>query len=120
MMNVQNIVDRIREIIDDETLDQLKEELNSYHVADLADIFQALKPDERLQCFKLLEIDKAADLMEYLPPQMQVELLGDVDQNFASQIITQLPHDAAADVLGDMEEDEINCPISFQKRLENF
>ena len=106
MMNVQNIVDRIREIIDDETLDQLKEELNSYHVADLADIFQALKPEERLQCFKLLEIDKAADLMEYLPPQMQVELLGDVDQNFASQIITQLPHDAAADVLGDMEEDE--------------
>ena len=87
MMNVQNIVDRIREIIDDETLDQLKEELNSYHVADLADIFQALKPEERLQCFKLLEIDKAADLMEYLPPQMQVELLGDVDQNFASQII---------------------------------
>ena len=106
MMNVQNIVDRIREIIDDETLDQLKDELNSYHVADLADIFQALKPEERLQCFKLLEIDKAADLMEYLPPQMQVELLGDVDQNFASQIITQLPHDAAADVLGDMEEDE--------------
>ena len=39
MMNVQNIVDRIREIIDNETIDQLKEELNGYHVADLADIF---------------------------------------------------------------------------------
>lgn len=105
-MNTQNIIDRLREILDDETLSQLKEELNGYHVADLADIFQELKPEERLQCFKLLDIEKAADLMEYLPPQMQVELLGDIDENLASQIITQLPHDAAADVLGDMEEDE--------------
>ena len=105
-MNVQNIIDRIREIIDDETIDQLTDELNGYHVADLADIFQEMKSEERLQCFKLLDFDKAADLMEYLPPQMQVELLGDIDENHASKILTQLPHDAAADVLGDMEEDE--------------
>ena len=105
-MNTQNIIDRLREILDDETLNQLKDELNGYHVADLADIFQDLKPEERLQCFKLLDVDKAADLIEYLPAQMQVELLGDIDENLASQIITQLPHDAAADVLGDMEEDE--------------
>ena len=58
MMNVQNIIDRIREIMDDETLIQLKDELNSYHVADLADIFQELKPEERLQCFKLLDLEK--------------------------------------------------------------
>ena len=105
-MNTQSIVERIREIIDDETLVQLKEELNSYHEADLADIFQELKPEERLQCFKLLDIEKAADLMEYLSPQIQVELLGDIDEEVASRIITKLPHDAAADVLGDMEEDE--------------
>ena len=105
-MNIQSIVERLREILDDETLQQLKEELNGYHVADLAVIFQELKPEERLQCFKLLDLEKAADLMEYLPPQMQVELLGDIDENLASQILTQLPHDAAADVLGDMEEDE--------------
>jgi len=105
-MNTENIVERIREIIDDETLMQLKDELNSYHEADLADIFQELKPEERLKCFKLLDIEKAADLMEYLTPQIQVELLGDIDEEMASKILTKLPHDAAADVLGDMEEDE--------------
>ncbi len=106
MINIANIVDRIREIMDDETLDQLKEELNSYHVADIADIFLELKPEERLQCFKLIDLEKAADLMEYLTPQLQVELLGDIDEEVASKIITKLPHDAAADVLGDMEDDE--------------
>ena len=103
MINISNIVDRLREIMEDETQDQLKEELNSYHSADLADIFQELKPEERLQCFKLLDLEKAADLMEYLTPQLQVELLGDIDEEVASKIITMLPHDAAADVLGDME-----------------
>lgn len=105
-MNTTNVVDRIREILDDETLVQLKEELDTYHEADLADIFQELKPEERLQCFKLLDVEKAADLMEYLNPQIQVELLGDIDEEMASRILTKLPHDAAADVLGDMEEDE--------------
>ncbi len=106
MLNVANIVDRLREIMDDESVNQLRDEMNSYHVADLADIFQELKPEERLQCFKVLNVDKAADLVEYLPPQMQVELLGDIDEEVASRIINKLPHDAAADVLGDMEEDE--------------
>lgn len=106
MINISNIIDRLREIMDNETLDQLKEELNSYHVADIADIFLEIKPEERLQCFKLLDLEKAADLMEYLTPQLQVELLGDIDEEIASKIITKLPHDAAADVLGDMEDDE--------------
>ena len=106
MMNISNVIERLREILDDENQDQLSEELNSFHSADLADIFQELKPEERLKCFKLLDIDKAAELMEYITPQLQVELLGDIDQETASKILTRLPHDAAADVLGDMEEDE--------------
>ncbi len=106
MMNVSNVIERLREIMEDETTEQLKEELAGFHSADLADIFQELKPEERLKCFELLDIDKAAELMEYISPQMQVELLGEIDQEVASKILTRLPHDAAADVLGDMEEDE--------------
>lgn len=106
MINISNIIERLREIMDNETTVQLQEELNGYHVADLADIFQEMKPEERLQCFKLFDLEKAADLIEYLSPQLQVELLGDIDEEIASKIITKLPHDAAADVLGDMEEDE--------------
>ena len=62
MMNVSNVIERLREIMEDENQDQLREELDSFHSADLADIFQELKPEERLKCFKLLDIDKAAEL----------------------------------------------------------
>lgn len=106
MINITATVDRIREILEDESNVQLSEELNAFHSADLADIFQELKPEERLECFNLVEEDKAADMIEYLPPNLQVEILGDIDTDLAARIITKLPHDAAADVLGDMEEDD--------------
>lgn len=106
LLNIENIVERIREIIDDENFQQLQDELNGYHSADLADIFQELKDEERLLCFKNIDEEKAADMIEYLSPQLQVEILGDIDEDLASRIISKLPHDSAADVLGDMEEDE--------------
>ena len=101
MPNNENTIDRIQELIDTGTETQLSEELNSYHSADLADIIQQLKPEERLKCFPIIDEEKAADVIEYLPPQLQVEIL-----DLASRLISKLPHDEAADVLGDMEEDE--------------
>ena len=106
MIDIQTTVERIREILEDDSNSQLKEELNGFHSADLADIFQELKPEERLECFNLIEEEKAAEMIEYLPPNLQVEILGDIDTDLAARIIQKLPHDATADVLGDMEEDE--------------
>lgn len=106
MLNIENTVERIREIIDDENIQQLREALNDYHSADLADILPELKAEERLLCFQNIDEEKAADMVEYLSPQLQVELLGDIDEELASRIISKLPHDSAADVLGDMEDDE--------------
>lgn len=104
MLNIENTIERIREIIDDENLHQLREMLDDFHSADLADILPELKSEERLLCFKNIDEEKAADMIEYLSPQLQVEILGDIDEELASRIISKLPHDSAADVLGDMED----------------
>ena len=106
MSNIENTIDRIQELIDSKAEEQLRDELATYHSADLADIFQKLKPEERLECITHIDEEKAADVIEYLPPQLQVEILGDIDTELASRLISKLPHDEAADVLGDMEEDE--------------
>lgn len=106
MLNIENILERIHEIIEDDNIQQLKEELDGYHSADLADILPELKSEDRLLCFKNIDEEKAADMIEYLSPQLQVELLGDIDEEAASRIISKLPHDSAADVLGDMEDND--------------
>ena len=122
MQNLENTVDRIRELIDTDTEQQLREELATYHSADIADIFQELKTEERLACFSKLDEEKAAEVIEYLTPQLQVEILGDIDEELASRLISKLPHDEAADVLGDMEEDESqayldNLPEKFSSEI---
>lgn len=122
MQNLENTIDRIKELIDAETEQQLREELATYHSADIADIFQELTPEERLFCFTKLDDEKAAEVIEYLTPQLQVEILGDIDEELASRLISKLPHDEAADVLGDMEDDESqvyldNLPEKFSSEL---
>ena len=42
-MDISNLADRIRELIDDTSHERLAEELDSYHEADLADLFNYLK-----------------------------------------------------------------------------
>ncbi len=106
MLNIQNSVDRIRELVADNNVESLKAELNGYHSADLADIFPDLDASERIECFKLIDEDKSVELLEYLSPQLQVEILGDIDASKASELISKLPHDDAADVLGEFEADE--------------
>lgn len=125
MLNIENIIDRIRELIDNGDNDQLRAELESYHSADLADIFQELKPEERLSCITHINEELASDVIEYLTPQLQVEILGDIDENLASRLVSKLPHDDAADVLGNMEEDETeafleNLPQKFSSEVQEL
>ena len=106
MLNLENIADRIREAIDSDNDKALSEILDSYHCADLVEILQELKPEERLVAFKAIEEDKAAEMLEYAPPQFQVEILSEIGQEQAAKIIMKMPHDEVADVFAEMEEDE--------------
>lgn len=125
MLNIENTIDRIRELIENGDNEQLRAELESYHSADLADIFQELKPEERLTCITNINEELASDVIEYLPPQLQVEILGDIDENLASRLVSKLPHDDAADVLGNMEDDETeafleNLPQKFSSEVQEL
>jgi magnesium transporter len=106
MLNLENIADRIRETFDNENDKALKEILDSYHCADLAEILQELKPEERLIAFKAIDEDKAAEMLEYANPQLQVEILSELGEEQAAKLIVKMPHDEVADVFAEMEEDE--------------
>jgi len=106
MLNLENIADRIREALDSENDKALKEILDGYHCADLAEILQELKPEERLLAFKAIDEDKAAEMLEYAPPQLQVEILSEIGEEQAAKLIMKMPHDEVADVFAEMEEDE--------------
>ena len=115
-MNINNIIDRIQEILDDKNDEALKVLLEKYHSADLAEILPQLKEDERIKCFLLIDKQKEAEILEYLSPQYQVEILSGIDEQLSSELIMQMPHDEVADVLGDMEDDATE---SYLNKLPN-
>ncbi len=120
--NTENILDRIQETIADENYEQLRDILNSYHSADLAELLQELKFEERIIAFNNIEEEKAADIIEYLPAKYQVEILSEIGQEYASKLLLKMPHDEIADVLADMEEDESESylnklPVKFSSEI---
>lgn len=112
MLNLENIADRIREAIDGENDKALKEILESYHCADLVEILQELKSEERIIAFKAIEEDKAAEMLEYAPPQLQVEILSEIGEEQAAKLIMKMPHDEVADVFAEMEEDDTEAYLN--------
>ena len=112
MLNLDNILDRINETIEDENYTQLRLILDSYHSADLAEILQELSAEERIIAFKNIEEEKAAEIIEYLQPQYQVEILSEIGEEYASKLIMKMPHDEIADVLAGMEEDETEAYLN--------
>ncbi len=120
MLNLENTIERFKDIIAQKDDDLLKEELENIHFADIAEIFDELEEEERLHCFELLEEDDAAELLEFLSPQIQVEILSALDEEKASRIILKMPHDSVADVLGDLEDDDSeNYLNKLPERLSN-
>jgi len=120
MLNIENTIERLRDILQQDDDNLLREELSNFHSADIAEIFEEIEEDERLKCFNCLPEDDAAELIEFLSPQIQVEILSEIDEEKASRIILKMPHDSVADVLGDLEDtDSENYLNKLPERISN-
>ena len=120
MLNIENTIERLKDIIFQEDADILREELDNLHYADIAEIFEELDEEERFKAFDVLPEDDAAELLEFLSPQIQVEILSELDEEKASRLILKMPHDSVADVLGDLEDsDSENYLNKLPERISN-
>ncbi len=112
MLNLENISNRIHEIIETGNRSSLEELLDGYHCADLAEILRELSPEDRLTSFRVIEDDKAAEILEYMTPQLQVELLSEIGEEDAAKLILKMPHDEVADVFAEMEDDDTEAYLN--------
>ena len=106
LLNLENTIERLSDLLESDNKLIIIEELNDLHCADLAEIFEHVSSEKRVEFFKYLNEENAADVLEELSPQLQVELLETVDEEKAARIILKMPHDSVADVLGDLEDTE--------------
>jgi len=96
------LVDEVKSFIDQGNSGALTKLLEDTRAADVADLIEHLKPDERLFIFKLLEPEGAGEVLVEIEPPVQGRILKDLDSQAISEIVQELDSDDAADVVGDL------------------
>ena len=79
--------------------------LEHLHPADLADIVEALGPEDREAIFESIDSEVAAEALSEISPEIQSSILESLDEEKAADIIEEMSPDEAADVLGDLDQD---------------
>jgi magnesium transporter len=78
--------------------------LEDMHPADLADIVEALGPDDREAIFENIDSEVAADALSEVDPNIQASILESLETEKAAEIVEEMAPDEAADVLAELEE----------------
>src|SRR6202795_1403175 len=79
--------------------------LENMHPADLADIVEALGPEDREAIFENIDSEVAADALSEVDPDIQVSILESLETEKAAEIVEEMSPDEAADVLAELEEE---------------
>jgi len=99
------LVEEVKSYIEHEDEQALKKIVDEIRAADVADLIEHLKPNERLFIFKLLEPDGAGEVLVEIEPPVQEGILKELDNREISEIVQELDSDDAADVVGDLPEE---------------
>lgn len=99
-------LEHIRQIIQDNNVEQARKELKDLHPADIAELYQNLDLEEAEFLYKLLDEDTAADVLMELDEGDRRKLL---DAMPAEQIAKQIDHldtDDAVDLIQQLDEED--------------
>ena len=106
----ESMFERIRELIEGKRIKELREFAGEINSADLADVMDALSPEERVALFRALPQDLAADVFSYLPPDTKEELVALLSDPELGRIVDELFLDDAADLAEEL-------PANVVKRI---
>lgn len=85
-------------------LDELRDVINDFHPADIADILDALPGEAALQVFSLLTDEVASEVLDETGSLVRAELVEKVDDERLADLLDELPMDDAAEFLDDLPD----------------
>ena len=96
----------IRELIDAHDDDTLREVVNRWHSADLADLVNALATSEQVHVLRLIKPRLAADAFAYLDLDTQQEVLNSLSVDESKYILNEMAPDDRTALLAELPPDQ--------------
>lgn len=84
----------------------LREKLDDYHAADIADSFEHLKPFEREKLYRMLDTEQLTEILEYMDEEDQAKYLNEMNIKKVISIINEMEPDKAADLLREIDKEK--------------
>lgn len=94
--------ENIMQLLTEKKFSILKEELNNYQVADIAEFIDTLDEKQALIFFRLLPKEMAAEVFSYLPVDRQAEISTLIHEKELADIVADLYFDDKVDYLEEM------------------
>lgn len=104
MMQVIKPWETIKELIEEQSITEIKSFLDQLHTDEIVGIVSHLNAQQRLKLLSLLNPEDAAELIEDLPWVQAANLIEEMGSKEAAAIISELSSDQQADFLGEMAE----------------
>ena len=104
---IAGITERVRELLERGDGQSLRPYLEDLHGSDVADLIEALEPDQRVALVEFLPAELAADaLAEMEDVEKPGELLIQLEPGRIGEIVEEMADDDAADIIGDLEPED--------------
>ncbi|MFI5104101.1 MAG: magnesium transporter [Terriglobales bacterium] len=83
----------IRELIQTQSLDKLRQELSEIHVSDIADMIIELPPEQEAVIFRVLPKEQASAVFAYLPLDAQEQMIRSLSRGDMLALVDNMPPD---------------------------
>ena len=109
-MNLENIVEEIKNLIENKKINKLHEFLENINSADLPSIFEEFEEDKIIMIYRLLSKGKAAEVFVELDSDAQENLINYLTDSEIKNVMNEIYMDDAVDLIEEM-------PANVVKRI---
>jgi len=97
-IDYKNLLDNIRNMIQEQAYSDMERLIEELHPADLADLVEHLESDEMLAVFTLLTPERAGEVLKEISAPIQEKIAHELDDQTITQILNELNSDDATDI----------------------
>jgi len=109
----KNLLDNIRNMIQEQAYSDMERLIEELHPADLADLVEHLESDEMLAVFTLLTPERAGEVLKEISAPIQEKIAHELEDQTIIQILNELNSDDATDIFSYLPRERAQKIISL-------
>jgi len=112
-IDYKNLLDTIRNMIQEQAYSDMERLIEELHPADLADLVEHLESDEMLAVFTRLTPERAGEVLKEISAPIQEKIAHELDDQTITQILNELNSDDATDIFSYLPRERTQKIISL-------